>query len=138
MRYHQGRLIDHVHLRVSDFGRSADFYGAIFEALGKAGQAHTGRDWMELDELYIDAAGSRYPVSQIHLCFQAPDQDAVDRFHAAGLANGGRDNGAPGLRDYHPAYYAAYLMDPDGNNIEAKTDGRVANRSAESIDIDYD
>lgn len=138
MRYHQGRLIDHVHLRVSDFDRSVEFYAAIFEALGLAGHAHIGRDWMELDELYIDVADSRHLVSQVHLCLQAPDHAAVDRFHAAGLANGGRDNGPPGLRDYHPAYYAAYLLDPDGNNIEAKADGRVTRRSAPSIDLDCD
>jgi len=60
----------------------------------------------------------------LHLCFQAGSRDMVQAFHAAGLANGGRDNGAPGVRDYHPGYYAAFLLDPDGNNIEAKLDER--------------
>ena len=136
MHYHQGRLIDHVHLRVSDFDRSVEFYTAIFEALGVMDHAHIGRDWIELDELYIDVAGSRQIVSQVHIALQAPDRAAVDRFHAAGLANGGRDNGPPGLRDYHPDYYAAYLLDPDGNNIEAKVDGRVRRRSSGSVDVE--
>ena len=59
--------------------------------------------------------------SPLHLCFPAPSRDAVDRFHAAAMANGGRDNGAPGERD--PAYYAAYVLDPDGNNVEASFRG---------------
>jgi hypothetical protein len=62
----------------------------------------------------------------------------VDAFHAAGLAHGGRDNGGPGLRDYHPGYYAAFLLDPDGNNIETKVDERVTARSAPVIDIVID
>ena len=138
MRYHQGRLIDHVHLRVSDFSRSADFYSAIFEALGILDRVHFGRDWLELDELYIDTVGAGDLPSRVHICLQAMDRDAVDRFHAAGVANGGRDNGAPGERDYHPRYYAAFVLDPDGNNIEAKVDGRVTHRSAASIEMDDD
>lgn len=60
------------------------------------------------------------PGSGVHVAFRAADHAAVDRFHAAGLAAGGRDNGAPGLRlDYAPSYYAAFLLDPDGNNVEA-------------------
>ena len=133
MRYHQGRLIDHIHLRVADFGRSRDFYCAIFEALGIADRVHEGRDWMEIDELYIDACDSGTPPSRVHLSFQALDRDAVARFHAAGLEAGGRDHGGPGLRDYHPGYYAAFLLDPDGNNIEAKLDERVRSRSAASV-----
>ncbi len=62
----------------------------------------------------------------------------VARFHAAGLAAGGRDNGGPGLRDYHPGYYAAFLLDPDGNNIEAKADERVTARSAPSVRVETD
>ncbi|MEC9103237.1 MAG: VOC family protein, partial [Pseudomonadota bacterium] len=71
-----------------------------------------------------------------HLCFQARDRAMVDAIHAAGLAHGRPDNGAPGLRYYHPGYYAAFLLDPDGNNIEAKVDERVTARSAPVIDID--
>ena len=70
----------------------------------------------------------------MHLAFQAPDRAAVERFHAAGLAAGGRDNGAPGERGYHPGYYAAFLLDPDGNNIEAVHHG-PATRSAPFVEI---
>ncbi|MDO5632941.1 MAG: VOC family protein [Paracoccus sp. (in: a-proteobacteria)] len=133
MLYHQGRLIDHIHLRVTDFGRACDFYLAIFQALGIDDRMQGGRDWLELDELFIDGCAPGQAPSLVHLCFQAADRDAVQRFHTTGLAAGGRDNGAPGLRNYHPGYYAAYLLDPDGNNIEAKVDERVRQRSAPAI-----
>lgn len=138
MAYHLGRLIDHVHLAVRDLPRSKNFYLAIFEALGVDDRVKAGGDWLEIDELFIDSADGGGPVSHVHLCFQVADRATVDRFHAAGLAGGGRDNGAPGLRDYHPGYYAAYLLDPDGNNIEAKLDERRTTRSADSVQVDID
>ena len=70
----------------------------------------------------------------MHLAFQAADRATVDRFHAAGLAAGGRDNGAPGERSYHPGYYAAFLLDPDGNNVEAVYHG-PGERSAPYVEI---
>lgn len=75
-------------------------------------------------------------TGRCHLAFQAPDRAAVDAFHAAALAAGGRDNGAPGLRAYHPGYYAAFVLDPDGNNIEAVHHGE-AERSAASVEIAF-
>lgn len=129
MLNHHGRLIDHIHLRVSDFSRARDFYCALFEALGVADRIHGGRDWLEIDELFIEGCEPGQPPSRVHLCFQAADRDAVQRFHAAGLKAGGTDNGAPGLRDYHPGYYAAYVFDPDGNNVEAKLDDRNGKRT---------
>jgi catechol 2,3-dioxygenase-like lactoylglutathione lyase family enzyme len=69
-----------------------------------------------------------------HLAFQAKDRTMVDAFHKAALAHGGRDNGAPGERSYHPGYYAAFVLDPDGNNIEAVFHGE-AERSADSVPI---
>ena len=78
--------------------------------------------------------GTAGQVSHVHLAFQAADRATVDRFHAAGLAAGGRDNGAPGERSYHPGYYAAFLLDPDGNNIEAVHHG-PATRSAPYVAI---
>lgn len=113
--------IDHVHLRAGDFARSSIFYRAVLGALGCKDIAE-GDDWLECGALYLDAARDRQ--SHVHLCFAATDKAQVARFHAAGLAAGGHDNGAPGLRDYHPGYYAAFLLDPDGNNIEAKADLR--------------
>ena len=77
------------------------------------------------------------PGSHVHLAFQAWDEATVQRFHAAALAHGGRDNGAPGLRDYHPGYYAAFALDPDGNNIEAVFHG-PADRSADSVVITWE
>jgi catechol 2,3-dioxygenase-like lactoylglutathione lyase family enzyme len=71
-----------------------------------------------------------------HLAFQAQDRAIVDAFHQAALAHGGRDNGAPGERSYHPRYYAAFVLDPDGNNIEAVFHGEV-DRSAASVRITF-
>ena len=71
-----------------------------------------------------------------HLAFQAPDRATVDRFHAAAVAAGGKDNGAPGERPYHPGYYAAFARDPDGNNIEVVYHG-AAKRSAASVVITF-
>ena len=138
MQYHQGRLIDHIHLHVRDFGRSAEFYCAIFDALGMADRVHVARDWLELDELFIDGADPDHALSSLHLCLQAPDRAAVDRFHAAAIRAGGTDNGAPGPRDYHPGYYAAFVLDPDGNNIEAKLDQRVRRRSGTSVEVNLE
>ncbi len=73
----------------------------------------------------------------MHLAFQAADQDAVQRFYEAALAAGGRDNGAPGERSYHPGYYGAFVLDPDGNNIEAVYHGPFE-RSAPSVVFTWD
>jgi catechol 2,3-dioxygenase-like lactoylglutathione lyase family enzyme len=136
MGYHLGRLIDHVGLRVDDFPAVRQFYLAVFEALGRASEVHDADEELSLDELYIgprlDAGGV---TANLHLCFQAPDRETVARVHAAGMAAGGRDNGGPGLRDYHPGYYAAFLLDPAGNNLEVKVDERVTGRSAEAVDV---
>jgi catechol 2,3-dioxygenase-like lactoylglutathione lyase family enzyme len=120
-------LIDHVHLRVKDLERSRKFYEAVlrvFDIPLVPGEGH-----FFADELWVDVGEQ---VSRVHLAFQAPDRDTVHRFHAAGLSAGGRDDGAPGERKYHPGYYAAYLFDPDGNNIEAVNHG-PAKRSAKSV-----
>lgn len=69
------------------------------------------------------------------MAFQASDREAVHRFHEAALAAGGRDNGAPGERPYHPGYYSAYALDPDGNNVEAVHHGPTR-RSADSVVVE--
>jgi catechol 2,3-dioxygenase-like lactoylglutathione lyase family enzyme len=130
MEFHLGRLIDHVHFRVADLDASKRFYRAVFEALGCAQVMHEAEDHFHADELWFDRADAG--VSKIHLAFQAPDRATVEAFHRAALAAGGRDNGAPGERPYHPGYYAAFVFDPDGNNIEAVCHG-PAQRSAASI-----
>ncbi len=133
--FHRGRLIDHVHLRVSDVEAAKRFYRAVLATLGRASTGESLRH-IAFDELWIDAADEK-GVSRVHLAFQAPDRDAVARFHAAGLNMGGTDNGKPGERVYHPGYYAAFLHDPDGHNIEAVYHG-AAKHSAESVEITPD
>jgi catechol 2,3-dioxygenase-like lactoylglutathione lyase family enzyme len=127
--YHLGRLIDHVHLRVRDVEASKRFYRAALEAVGQK-LTGEGDGYFEADELYASADGE--PTVRLHLAFQAPDRDMVDAFYEATLAAGGRDNGAPGERGYHRGYYAAYVLDPDGNNVEAVYHG-PATRSVESV-----
>lgn len=136
---HRGRLIDHLQLVVPDLARSKRFYVAVFEALGiPLGGEGPGFFWA--DELFISdrqspaAAGST--TGRTHLAFQAADRRVVERVHAAGLAAGGTDNGAPGERPYHPGYYAAFLLDPDGNNVEAVHHG-PAQRSAASVKVTF-
>jgi catechol 2,3-dioxygenase-like lactoylglutathione lyase family enzyme len=129
--FHQGRLIDHVHLRVVDLDASRRFYRAVVEAVGLAFTSESPEHF-SCDELWVDKADG--PVSRVHLAFQAADREAVHRFHAAALANGGRDNGGPGERQYHPGYYGAFAFDPDGNSIEAVFHG-PAERSATSVEI---
>ena len=131
MEFHKGRLIDHVHLRVRDLGASRRFYRAVLDALGLPFGGE-GDGWFWADELFVSAAGDGAPTERLHLAFQARDRETVHRFHAAALAAGGRDNGAPGERPYHPGYYAAYALDPDGHNIEAVHHG-PARRSAASV-----
>jgi catechol 2,3-dioxygenase-like lactoylglutathione lyase family enzyme len=129
MEFHVGRLIDHVHLVVHDLEASKRFYSAVLKALGRALTAE-GIGYFASDELFV--SDGEPTTGRIHLAFQAPDRATVDRFHRAGLFGGGRDNGQPGQRKYHPGYYGAFLLDPDGNNIEAVFHG-PAKRSAESI-----
>lgn len=129
MQIHTGRLIDHVHLRTRDLDGCKRFYGAILDVLGIPYQADDNH--FQADELWIDRGDQR---SRVHLAFQARDRPAVDAAYQAALAAGGRDNGAPGERSYHPGYYAAFLLDPDGNNIEAVHHG-PAQRSADSVTI---
>jgi catechol 2,3-dioxygenase-like lactoylglutathione lyase family enzyme len=131
---HLGRTIDHVHLRARDLPVTQRFYRAILGALGKPLSGDDERH-LSCDELWIDALGAdQGAATHVHLAFQAKDREAVKRFYEAGLAAGGRDNGAPGERAYHPGYFGAFLLDPDGNNIEAVFHG-PAERSAESVVI---
>ena len=139
MELHRGRLIDHVHLVVSDLAASKKFYGAIFEVLGVPPAAHAGEDSFGYDELYVSTtklSADKQLTGRIHLAFATRDQALVDKAYRAGLAAGGRDNGAPGERPYHPGYHAGFLLDPDGNNIEIVFHG-PARYSAESVSITF-
>jgi catechol 2,3-dioxygenase-like lactoylglutathione lyase family enzyme len=132
MPFHTGRLFDHVHLRVQDLQASQRFYRAVLAALGQADAVHESARHLQADELYVDQADGA--VSRVHIAFQAADRSVVQAFHKAALAAGGRDNGAPGEREYHPGYYAAFVLDPDGNNVEAVYHG-PSTRSATSVVI---
>jgi len=139
MELHRGRMIDHLHLVTGDLEASRRFYQAVLEVLGiRLGGEGKTHFWA--DELFVSTADSRHaqgqPTGRVHLAFQAPNREAVDEFHRAGLASGGRSNGAPGLRAYHPGYYAAFVLDPDGNNVEAVYHGPHA-RSVESVVIRF-
>lgn len=130
---HAGRLFDHVHLRVADLGASRRFYETALGALEI--EVSGGETYFSADELWVTADGE--PTSKLHLAFQAEDRGAVERFYEAALAAGGTGNGRPGERDYHPGYYACYVLDPDGNNVEAVYHGPVQ-RSAESVVFSWD
>lgn len=139
MELHRGRLIDHLHLVVKDLTASRRFYEALFRVLDMP-MGGVAPDHFWADEPFISTADSRAAqgklTGRIHLAFQARDRAMVEAFHKAGIDNGGWDNGAPGERPYHPGYYAAFLLDPDGNNIEAVHHGE-ARRSAASVIIAF-
>ncbi|MGQ3099883.1 MAG: VOC family protein [Sphingopyxis solisilvae] len=116
-------MLDHVTLFVTDFARSRDFYDQALAPLGiqrlyadgdfAAGYGHDGKAFF-----WIAQQGRS--ATQVHVAFAAPSRESIVAFHHAGLANGGRDNGGPGPRPrYHDGYFAAFIFDPDGNNIEA-------------------
>ena len=131
-------MIDHIGFPVSDLARARSFYDGALQPLGiglvmevteemtgghgaHLGYGHEGNPFF-----WIGSAGS--PAGgACHVAFAAPDRATVDAFHKAALTAGGRDNGAPGLRPhYHASYYGAFVLDPDGNNIEAVHHGDPA------------
>lgn len=136
---HRGRLIDHLQLVVRDLAASKRFYEAVLGALGGAIQA-SNEEFFYSDELFVSTAQSRAAqgelTGRVHLAFQAADRDAVQRAFDAGKNAGGTPNGDPGERPYHPGYYAAFLTDPDGNNIEVVFHG-PHQRSAPSVKITF-
>ncbi|WP_346294608.1 VOC family protein [Rhodopseudomonas sp. P1] len=122
-------MLDHVSITVSDIAVAEPFYDAIMAALGVVKVGARG-DWLGYgerarpdhpDRVYLSIRkGDRpEPAYGRHWCFKASSRSVVDAFWQAGLAHGGIDQGAPGLRDYHPGYYAAFIADPDGNRLEA-------------------
>lgn len=136
-KLHRGRLIDHIQLVVKDLTAAQKFYTAVFSALDiPIGGSGEGFFWA--DELFVSTpesdAAQGILTGRHHLAFQARDEAMVDAFYKAALANGGKDNGKPDERSYHPGYYAAFVLDPDGNNIEAVYHG-IAKRSAPSVTV---
>ena len=110
------RLFDHVDVHASDYRESVRFYETALAALGVPKLAE-GKDWTCFANLNV--GDGRPPTQNLHLCFYARDKEQVDAFHRAGVEAGFRSNGEPGYREYGAGYYAAYLLDPDGNNVEA-------------------
>ena len=114
-------MIDHMTLHVSDFSRARAFYHKALAPLGARehmgdGQSHSGFG-IDRPSFWIGTGEVGEPT---HVAFTAADRKTVDAFYAAAIAAGGRDNGGPGLRlHYHPNYYGAFVLDPDGHNIEA-------------------
>ncbi len=114
-------MFDHIGLKVSNLEASVKFYRSALAGLGHIVCAHektyAGLGPKDAPALWLYRSES---ASNAHIAFLAPTRAAVDAFHKAGLKAGGRDNGAPGIRaDYSPTYYAAFLLDPEGNNVEA-------------------
>jgi len=136
---HRGRLIDHIQLVVRDLPASRRFYSAVFEVLGVP-MGGEGEGYFWADELFVSTPDSEAAQGVLtgrhHLAFQVADRAMVDAFHEAALQAGGQDNGAPGERNYHPGYYGAFVIDPDGNNIEAVYHG-PATRSAPSVKVAF-
>jgi catechol 2,3-dioxygenase-like lactoylglutathione lyase family enzyme len=114
--------LEHVAVNVTDWERAKRFYEAILTPLGyRVVYEEDGTLAYFADRGGLDfGIGRRDPVGGAHVAFACPDRETVDAFHAGALAAGGRDNGPPGLRpQYDASYYAAYVLDGDGNNIEA-------------------
>ena len=123
-------MIDHLGIEVADYARSRAFYERVLATLGHAvvmevthemsgGYEGCGFGPAGQPHFWIGKGGGQ-PSSGAHIAFAAQRRAQVDAFHAAAIAAGARDNGAPGLRPhYHPNYYGAFAVDPDGHNIEA-------------------
>lgn len=139
IQLHRGRLIDHIQLVVHDFEACQSFYTAVLGVLDIP-VVTTSNSHFWADEIVVSSVESPTalgkPTGRHHLAFQAKDRATVDAFYRAAMAHGGLDNGAPGERAYHPGYYAAFVFDPAGNNIEAVYHGEAL-RSAPSVTLDF-
>jgi catechol 2,3-dioxygenase-like lactoylglutathione lyase family enzyme len=109
-------VVDHLDLHTGDFRHSVLFYEIVLAPLGipKLHERESSACFT-----HVNVVAQAPPTTGLHLCFHAHSRAEVDAFHRAGVKAGFRSNGAPGFRDYGPGYYAAYLLDPDGNNVEA-------------------
>jgi len=115
-------MLDHIIITVEDYVKSREFYEKALAPLGYQVSMEFGQGcgFSVLDKPDFWITQGEKVTPHIHVAFTSRDREAVDAFHAAALAAGGTDNGAPGLReDYHPNYYGAFVLDPDGHNIEA-------------------
>jgi catechol 2,3-dioxygenase-like lactoylglutathione lyase family enzyme len=119
-RARQVNMIAHATLPVSDYARAKRFYASVLKPLGYENNMEFGDSAGFNDGKNTDFwIAHKKTVVPLHLAFEVRSSDAVKAFHEAALAAGGRDNGGPGYRDYSPGYYAAFVLDLDGHNIEA-------------------
>ncbi|HYZ18547.1 MAG TPA: VOC family protein [Gaiellaceae bacterium] len=113
-------MIDHVTLRVSDFEASKAFYSTVLAPLGHELAWEDAEEGLAEWGDFSIAADGRPLTRNVHVAFVAKNREEVDAFHRAAIEAGHRDNGPPGERpQYHPGYYGAFVLDPDGNNVEA-------------------
>jgi catechol 2,3-dioxygenase-like lactoylglutathione lyase family enzyme len=125
------KVIDHITINCSNYDTSKAFYQIALAPLGVALLMEFGKVagfglygkpefWLNEGATSFQTEAQARAISPVHVCFTAPDRAAVDAFYKAAIQAGGRDFGAPGLREiYHPSYYGAFVLDPDGHNIEA-------------------
>jgi len=131
-------VIDHIGVGVRDYQQSLDFYSRALAPLGLELVAETGADnraagfgYKGRDDFWIHEGR---PLGRMHVAFEAQSREQVDRFHSAALEAGARDNGAPGVRpEYSATYYAAYVLDPNGNNIEAVHHGEAPSEKGHGV-----
>jgi catechol 2,3-dioxygenase-like lactoylglutathione lyase family enzyme len=128
---HHGTLreaasVDHLWIRVADLEASTRFYEAVAPAAGfRSGRELPGRTMFACMSGSFSVVANGHPSRHVHIAFPAADNETVDRFHREAIAAGYRDNGAPGERTtYHPGYYGAFVLDPDGNNVEVVNHNR--------------
>jgi catechol 2,3-dioxygenase-like lactoylglutathione lyase family enzyme len=112
-------VVDHLELHAGDYEMSVRFYRTVLEPLGIPSWPEDTDDERATCFTRVSVVDRRPATTGLHLCFVARSRDDVDAFHAAGVEAGFESNGSPGYRDYGPGYYAAFLLDPDGNNVEA-------------------
>jgi len=112
-------VVDHVEIHASDYNASVRFYATVLTPLGIPNWPEDSPSERLTCFTRVNVVDRRPATGGLHLCFVAQSREQVDAFHRAGVEAGFRSNGAPGYRDYAPGYYAAFLLDPDDNNIEA-------------------
>lgn len=112
-------VVDHLDVHASDYEASVRFYTVVLAPLGIPSWPEDSPDERATCFTRVNVVDRQPPTQGLHLCFVADSRHQVESFHQAGIGAGFRSNGEPGYRDYGPGYYAAYLLDPDGNNVEA-------------------
>ena len=112
-------VVDHLDLHASDYDESVRFYATVLAPLAIPGWSEDSESERATCFTRVNVVDRRPATTALHLCFVAESREQVDAFHRAGVEAGFQSNGEPGYRDYSPGYYAAFLLDPDGNNVEA-------------------